>query len=331
MSPSSGHPRNEPATASERLLTGSAADPASWLNPAARRWWPRTLTNRLVLGAVGLAFVLVVGVGAGTFVELRQFRYHRLDQQLAGDTDADHAGFYFSPRFDFRGSRPAGEGSVWAIAFDSAGHTVAPNPGLAARMSLNAADTHRLAHHLGAGPTFVTTMEGNHLRVQVVSTGSIQSPSGDSPATVAVGLSIGNVSNTLRRLLELELLVGIAAILFALLATTYGVRRSLRRLHRVTRLAWDVSADLSVDGGALRRRVPTSDMYQASEVGQLATSVNTLLGAVEAQVAERARNEQRMREFLLDASHELRTPLTSIRGYAELARMYRQAGSEPTS
>jgi two-component system OmpR family sensor kinase len=34
-----------------------------------------------------------------------------------------------------------------------------------------------------------------------------------------------------------------------------------------------------------------------------------------------------MRQFLADASHELRTPLTSIRGYAELARMQRAAGS----
>ena len=34
-----------------------------------------------------------------------------------------------------------------------------------------------------------------------------------------------------------------------------------------------------------------------------------------------------MRQFLADASHELRTPLTSIRGYAELARLQRRAGS----
>jgi two-component system OmpR family sensor kinase len=58
--------------------------------------------------------------------------------------------------------------------------------------------------------------------------------------------------------------------------------------------------------------------------------VNTLLSAVELQVAERTRSEQRMREFLLDASHELRTPLTSIRGYAELARMQRHAGDQST-
>jgi two-component system OmpR family sensor kinase len=148
-----------------------------------------------------------------------------------------------------------------------------------------------------------------------------------------VGLSTDDASNTLHQLLELELLVGVVAVLAAIIATTFGVRRSLRKLHRVTRLAWEVSADVSDESGGLRRRVPTSDMYEASEVGKLATSVNTLLGAVQTQVAERVRSERRMREFLLDASHELRTPLTSIRGYAELARMYRRTAdtTDPAS
>ncbi len=60
-----------------------------------------------------------------------------------------------------------------------------------------------------------------------------------------------------------------------------------------------------------------------TEVGQLAESVNTLLGAVGTQFAARVESERRMRQFMADASHELRTPLTSIRGYAELARMQR--------
>ena len=66
---------------------------------------------------------------------------------------------------------------------------------------------------------------------------------------------------------------------------------------------------------------------EGTEVGQLAESMNTLLAAVETQFAARLESEQRMRQFLADASHELRTPLTSIRGYAELARMQRAAGS----
>ncbi|HUI03640.1 MAG TPA: HAMP domain-containing sensor histidine kinase, partial [Acidimicrobiales bacterium] len=50
------------------------------------------------------------------------------------------------------------------------------------------------------------------------------------------------------------------------------------------------------------------------------TSINGMLGRLEAALAERTRSESRLRRFVADASHELRTPLTSIRGYAELLR-----------
>jgi two-component system OmpR family sensor kinase len=86
-----------------------------------------------------------------------------------------------------------------------------------------------------------------------------------------------------------------------------------------------VAHELSPNGAGLDRRVPEGD--NATEVGQLAQSFNTMLAAVETQFAARIESEQRMRQFLADASHELRTPLTSIRGYAELARMQRAAGN----
>ena len=69
--------------------------------------------------------------------------------------------------------------------------------------------------------------------------------------------------------------------------------------------------------GPAGARTPTP----TTEVGQVASSVNTLLQAVETEFAARVRSEERMRQFLADASHELRTPLTSIRGYAELSRL----------
>ena len=100
------------------------------------------------------------------------------------------------------------------------------------------------------------------------------------------------------------------------------MRLSLRPLHRVTTTARAVTAELSPEGAGLERRVPVR-AERDTEVGQLAESVNTLLGAVETQFAARVESERRMRQFMADASHELRTPLTSIRGYAELARMQR--------
>ena len=115
-------------------------------------------------------------------------------------------------------------------------------------------------------------------------------------------------------------------MIVALVATSIGVRLSLRPLHRVTNTARAVTAELSPEGAGLDRRVPVTE--PDTEVGQLAESVNTLLGAVGTQFAARVESEQRMRQFMADASHELRTPLTSIRGYAELARMQRAFDDE---
>ena len=101
----------------------------------------------------------------------------------------------------------------------------------------------------------------------------------------------------------------------------------VRPLTRVTRTAQEVTAELSPDGSGLDRRVPGAD--PSTEVGKVASSVNTLLQAVETEFAARVRSEERMRQFLADASHELRTPLTSIRGYAELARLQGRATDSP--
>jgi two-component system OmpR family sensor kinase len=125
--------------------------------------------------------------------------------------------------------------------------------------------------------------------------------------------------------LLLELSIGGGAVLVAVFATTWGVQRSLRHLYQVTGTAREVAAELSPEGRGLDRRVPVTE--RGTEVAQLAESMNTLLGAVETQFAARLESEDRMRQFLADASHELRTPLTSIRGYAELARMQRDAGA----
>ena len=86
--------------------------------------------------------------------------------------------------------------------------------------------------------------------------------------------------------------------------------------------ARDVAAELSPTAPAWTAGSGQSD--DGTEVGQLADSMNTLLGGRRDAVRRAARRaRQRMRQFLADASHELRTPLTSIRGYAELARMQR--------
>ncbi|MFD5825116.1 sensor histidine kinase [Lentzea sp. NPDC060358] len=108
------------------------------------------------------------------------------------------------------------------------------------------------------------------------------------------------------------LLIGLGALVLVGMAGYALVRASTRALEEVEQVAGEIAA------GDLSRRVPVR--RPGSEVGRLASALNTMLGQIEQSFAARVRSEGRLRQFVADASHELRTPLTSIRGYAELYR-----------
>jgi two-component system OmpR family sensor kinase len=134
----------------------------------------------------------------------------------------------------------------------------------------------------------------------------------DSNITV-IAIPLGEVDQTLHRLLRVEGLV-IAAVLIALALVAYMlVRFELRPLDRMGTVAGEIAA------GRLSRRVTPAT--EKSEVGRLGLALNGMLQRLERAFSERKASEDRLRRFLADASHELRTPLASIRGYAELFRM----------
>lgn len=309
------------------------------------RFGPNSLVGRLVTGVVVLVVVLVLAFSAATFVLLKQFLYTQLDNQVRSVANSNIPAIgrcvelleanqitATDPRCPLlttgssirsvqrewiRVTSPAGADSGVKIE-DSASY---------AQMDISAAVAARVLT-AGQAPTTVRTDDGMVLRV-------IGDATPDGQYGVIVGLSTTEIDSALRRLLVLEVSIGSGAIAVALLASYFGVTFGLRPLRRVTSTAQEVTAELSSTGAGLERRVPVEPSTD-TEVGQLATSVNTLLGAVETQFAARVRSEDRMREFLADASHELRTPLTSIRGFAELSRMQRrhaatQAGLDPAT
>ena len=51
----------------------------------------RSLTVRLVLGALGLVVVLIGAIGAGTYLSLRAYLLGRLDQQVASSAQQNAA------------------------------------------------------------------------------------------------------------------------------------------------------------------------------------------------------------------------------------------------
>ena len=303
-----------------------AAPPAERVSRR-RRILPRTLAGRLILGVVSLVLVLVLAMGFATYALLRPFLYGQLDQQLKplASNNASRIAFCLNNgssscnltnRYGLHAAQPQ-----WIAVYDPTGKpqidSLQGGPDYVL-LTLPPSDANRVINDLGGTHT-VTSSDGTELRVmaQAFTPGVI----------VVTGLSTDEVTTTMHRLVVIELGIGLGLLLIAFVATAYGVRLSLRPLRRVTSTAREVTAELSPEGAGLDRRVPVAPSEVDTEAGQMAESVNTLLGAVETQFAARVASEERMRQFMADASHELRTPLTSIRGYAELARMRRANGT----
>jgi two-component system, OmpR family, sensor kinase len=134
---------------------------------------------------------------------------------------------------------------------------------------------------------------------------------GDS-ATFAVATPLRSVDRTVRRLVLVELLIGLAVTVACGVLGWYAVRRAFRPLAQIEDTAAAIAA------GDLGRRIPTR--AAEDEVTSLSRSLNSMLSQIEQSFAMREASEERMRQFVADASHELRTPLATVRGYAELYR-----------
>jgi two-component system OmpR family sensor kinase len=131
--------------------------------------------------------------------------------------------------------------------------------------------------------------------------------------TVAVGLPLGDIQQTVERIVLLLVSSGAVIIVIGALAGSWAVRRSLRPLREIEVTAAAIAA------GDMTRRVPAAP--PSTEVGRLGEALNGMLTQIEQAFDARTASEGRMRRFVADASHELRTPLAAIRGYGELYRM----------
>lgn len=274
-----------------------------------------SLRARLIIGALALVALAIGTVCTITYLALSAFLITRVDDQLVTmppdtvDVFCDRPG----------GDAPAPPMPILLARLDTGGRPLGAcvATGASRPLRLTPDDGGWLAVNVGV-PIEVDA-QGSPVR-------ALARPSGQGGLSV-VALSLNDVRATLNRLLVLELLVGIVALIGTGAAGAWSVRWGLGPLARVTNTARAVAREVSTESGGLRRRVPTAPT--GTEVGQLAEAFNTMLTAVQTEVAGRQDSEQRMRQFLADASHELRTPLTSLRGYAELVSMLeRRAGIE---
>jgi two-component system, OmpR family, sensor kinase len=294
----------------------------------------RLLVGLVVLAAAGLGVVAIV-----TYEEQRAFLFGRVDQQA--QTAVAPVSLRLGLHTNAFPTGPHGTGRPSGFAHQDAGHqSTAQGPGpqpftiepLGTYGELLSASGRVLRtavfHYDQSAPSppvlpssypktspsdrdvqpfTVDSRAGAGLRYRVVAI----SVGGGRVLIVAVPL--GEVDQTLHRLIVVELLVAAGVIGALVLLGWIVIRIGLRPLERIGRVASEIAH------GDLSRRVAPAG--PRTEVGRLGMALNDMLAQIEHAFADRQRGEERLREFVADASHELRTPLASIRGYSELARL----------
>lgn len=116
--------------------------------------------------------------------------------------------------------------------------------------------------------------------------------------------------NTLRLILSIGSAI---VILIAFGAGWFLSGAALEPINRITHTAQAIGADRNFS-----RRVDHKG--PKDEVGQLATTFNTMLSELETAYRQLQKTLESQRRFVADASHELRTPLTTVRGNIELLK-----------
>jgi len=291
-------------------------------------WWgSMPLTRRLVIGLVAVTAVTLVVVAAATFLALRAWMVDRIDNDLA----ATKAQIYSRGQCDFRCFNDAVEswtraGATVVVLAD--GTAVPLQQGFPGSdepdpwSSSDAAELATVPTDPSAAPVSVDLDSIGDSRAVAVPARNNQ---GASVTLVAV-TPMSTVQQVASRLMLVELVAVLGAVLLVALVGTWFVRREMRPLTEVAETAGEV-ANLPLGRGDVAIPARVADPNPATEVGQVGLAVNAMLDHVETSLRTRADTEDKLRRFVSDAGHELRTPLASVRGYAELMR--RGAASDP--
>ena len=275
-----------------------------------------TLRRRILLGLMLLVGAGLVVTDVALWIGLRTYLYDQVDTQLTSLANSPVVNFACGGDFDRNGGSPApGLPSNSYVAFVADNGQQLCGSFIDARASSTARPPSLPAKY-GSAPGAAPV--GKPFDRRAVSGGAgyrvlaLSAFDNLVPGSLVVAIPTSAASATLDRLRLIEVVTTIAILLTLAAGTWSMVRVGLRPLDEMTRTAGDIAE------GDLSRRVPAGN--PRTEVGRLASAMNTMLGEIESAFAARERSESRLRRFVADASHELRTPLTSIRGYAELFR-----------
>ncbi|MFG2561461.1 sensor histidine kinase [Streptomyces sp. NPDC048496] len=280
-----------------------------------RRPPPHTLRGQLTAGLVLLLAAACLAVGLTTVFALEGFLMRRLDQQLTASGGRFPASLEHeaAPDGDNRPDSRGQADSTFGARLQNGRVTQAAvvDEQNVRTVPLTADDRRTLAAVPDDG-------EGRSVRLAALGGYRVAAVTGDDRDVLITGVPLHPVEETLHRLEAVEGVVFGAALLATGVAGALWVRVSLRPLRRVTEQAVGV-ARLPLAGGEVAMPDPLPVTDPRTEVGQVGTALNRMLGHIGDALARRQASEERLRHFAADASHELRTPVANIRGHAELA------------
>ena len=254
---------------------------------------PRSLSGRLLLGALALVLVTVVSTGIAMDFALRRFIQGQIDGRLDGQilavTDALRSGADGSLRLERIVDGPPFErplsGWYWEV--------LAPGPVLRSS-SLQGLDFSIVPAHVEDRPkptaAFGRGPRGEPLRVRVRNVGLA-----GAPLTIAATAPLEALTDPRREALAplAALLAVLAAILVA--GVVIQVRLGLRPLASLRR-------ELNAIRAGRSARVTGA---QPAEIGPLVADLNTLLD-------QNAVNLERARRHVANLAHGLKTPLATL-------------------
>ncbi len=285
-----------------------------------RRLLPASLTARLVATVVLLVALVGLLVSALTTAALSQRLGGQLDQQLSSTHERDvHAlqgGLPIGGSFpgpggpDIRDARSQGEGTLTAYVTSGASAGI---------VRTGRGDTERLtADELAQIERLPETDRPSGAEIEGLGDYRFLVSTVDG-VTLVTGVPSRQLEETITSLIVWGTGFTLLAVAVAGGLAVLVVRRQLQPLRDVARTAHEVAAlPLATGEVGLTARVPETLTDERTEVGQVGSALNVLLGHMESSLDARHRSEQQVRQFVADASHELRTPLATIQGYAEL-------------
>ena len=253
---------------------------------------------RLTLAVALAVAVAVVVASAITFVLVRNELRGQVDDALRERASTGGLALRFDratgePQLDLPPDRFGGAAGITQLVTDAGEAIRAPE----ATVELPVSERARRTAAGDGGPFFTDAhVSGAHLRVYTV-------PVNRPGLALQVARPLDEVDGALDRIKTLLFLIAAIGVAIAAGLGLVLSKALLAPVQRLTRTAEEVSETRD-----LSRRIDDSG---SDELSRLATTFNTMLGALE----DSARAQRRL---VSDASHELRTPLTSLRTNIEV-------------